>query len=425
MKLSQLDDWQVEILKTEGNICLRSGRQVGKSTVIAVKAGEYAVTKPKSSIMIISATERQAYLLFSKVLLYISDVYPQFIKKGRERPTKKEIKLLNGSIIRCLPTGADGLGIRGYTNNLLIADEAAFIPEEVWAAVTPSLSTTGGQIILLSTPFGRKGYFYNCFNDPFFTKFHISTREVAEKRQEPQRTFMLNNLEAEKSRMTKLQFIQEYEGEFIDELRQFFPTELINKCCVGRRKEFISDHDYYLGVDVARMGGDECTFEIIDRIEKNKLIHDESIVKKQVYLTEVYNTILELNKIYDFKKIYIDDGGIGVGVFDYLLEHEDTKRKVVAINNRSRPLDDDDKHKKKILKEDLYNNLLGLMERGEIVLLDDDEVKLSFKSIQYEYETKPNAKTLLKIFGSYSHIVEGLHRAAWCYRDKSLNIWIR
>ena len=127
----QLDEWQQEILNTEGNICLRSGRQVGKSTIIAVKVSEYATRNQKKLVMVISATERQAYLLFSKILGHLSDNYGKWIKKGRDRPTKSEIRLTNGTKILCLPTGLDGMGIRGYTVDLLIADEAAFIPEDV------------------------------------------------------------------------------------------------------------------------------------------------------------------------------------------------------------------------------------------------------------------------------------------------------
>ena len=65
--------------------------------------------------------------------------------------------------IKFLPTGESGYGIRGFTIDLLICDEAAFINEEVWQAVTPMLAVTGGDIWLLSTPHGREGYYYRCF----------------------------------------------------------------------------------------------------------------------------------------------------------------------------------------------------------------------------------------------------------------------
>ena len=424
----KLDKWQEEILKTEGSILLCSGRQVGKSTIIARKASNYA-EQSKKSILIISATERQADELFIKTLNYIN---PFMLMKGKNKPTKHTIKLKNGSIIRCLPTGLAGIGIRGFTIDILIADEAAFIPEEVWLAVTPMLLTTGGNIILVSTPHGKVGYFWKCYNDENFKVFHIKSEEVIKNREisaswsEIQREKAIEHLEREKKSMSALQYAQEYCGEFIDELRQFFPDELIKKCMTSKRREFIyPQKTYFLGVDVARMGEDECTFEIIDRTNRKHLIHIDSIVIKKQFLNQVYNRILELDKQYKFKSIYIDDGGIGVGVFDYLLDNSQTKNKVVAINNRARPLDKKEEYKKKLLKEDLYNNLLGLMERGEIELLEDDEIFRSLKSVQYEYIVTMGAHTKLRIFGNYTHIAEGLIRASFCVKDKRLEVWCR
>ena len=110
---------------------------------------------------------------------------------------------------------------------------------------------------------------------------------------------------------------------------------------------------------------------------------------------------------------------MGVGVFDQLLTNPQTKRKVIAINNAARPLDHEELRKRKLVKEELYNNLHALMERGEIRLLKDDEIFQSLKSVQFEIK---DGKA--KYFGNYTHIAEGLIRAAWCSKDKSLNIYI-
>ena len=66
--LKQLDPWQKEVMTCRGNMVLRSGRQVGKSFVIGIKAAQYALENPKKLIMVISKTERQAGLLFAKIL---------------------------------------------------------------------------------------------------------------------------------------------------------------------------------------------------------------------------------------------------------------------------------------------------------------------------------------------------------------------
>jgi len=425
----KLDTWQEEILETKGNIVLCSGRQVGKSTIVSISAGEFAATERSKSILIISSTERQAEEMFNKVLYYIDDNYPRMIMKGKDRPTKHVLKLTNGSIIRCLPTGLAGVGIRGYTIDRLIADEAAFIPTDVFTAVTPMLLTTGGDIILVSTPHGKEGYFYDCYRDPNFKVFHINSEEVIRNREESiswnttQREKALAHLEAEKKRMTQLQYAQEYLGEFVDSLRQFFSDDLIKKCMTLKRRDRIFNRDnYFMGMDIARLGEDQTTFEIIEKISEDKFEQIESIIFNKKRINETVTEAIRLDNLYQFKKIYVDDAGVGGGVFDYLLIDDQTKNKVVSINNSSRPLDRDEKRKTKIMKEDLYTNLLVLMEQGKLSLLDDDEVFLSLKSVQYEYLVKIGQPTDLRIFGNYTHIAEGLVRAAWSSRDKTLNI---
>lgn len=197
-----LDDWQKEVMKTEGNIAVRSGRQVGKSTIISFKAAKYALENPKKTVMVIASTERQAFLLFEKVLNWLYMNHKNDIKKGKDKPTHHKIMLKNGSIIYSFPVGFAGAGIRGYTVDLLIVDECAFIADDVFTAVTPMLAVTKGNIWVLSTPHGKEGYFYRCFADDSFTKFHVSSLEC------PRRDDKF--LEREKQRMTKLQFTQEY-----------------------------------------------------------------------------------------------------------------------------------------------------------------------------------------------------------------------
>jgi len=409
----KLDPWQEKVLNTEGNICLRSGRQVGKSTVISHKAGAYAINNPKKTILVIAAVERQAFLLFDKTLAYLTDNHKNQILRGKNRPTKSRIKLKNGSIIYCLPTGLSGYGIRGYTIDLLIADEAAFIPEEVWTAVTPMLAVTRGDIILLSTPFGKDNFFFRCFNDPNFTSFHVSSEDCPRKNQ----AF----LDQEKKRMTTLQYAQEYLGEFVDELLRFFSDDTINNTLLPQYapiKMKSSFENHFLGVDVAGMGGDETVlFSIGER--KDKLEETDLEVYKRTRTTETVQKILHKDRQFNYRNIYIDDGGLGVGVFDPLLEHQQTRRKVISINNAARSLTRDKKRRKKLLKEDLYNNLLVLMEQGQIKIRDTPETILSLKSVQCEH-----TESGIRIYGKYTHITEALIRAAWCLREKSLNIYI-
>ena len=90
----KLDEWQKKVLSQKGNICLRSGRQVGKSTVISIKAAEYAVNNKKKTVLVVAAVERQAYHLFEMTLNYLTDNYKSHIKMGKSRPTKRKMEVL-------------------------------------------------------------------------------------------------------------------------------------------------------------------------------------------------------------------------------------------------------------------------------------------------------------------------------------------
>lgn len=423
------DKWQKDFLGTKGDKILNCGRQIGKSEICGEDAGEFATSHPKVNVLMIAPTERQSYLLFDKTYNWIYANHRNLIKRGKDRPTKSKIQLKNGSTIWCLPTGLSGTGIRGLTVHRLYADEASRIPEEVWVAVTPMLLTTGGDMILLSTPFGRQGFFYDvlinkdeAFNT--FTRFEttslkvIEEREICESWTEIQRTKAIEKIEQAKARMTTMQFQQEYEGRFVDDINQFFSDELIKQCMTARRAEPILNQKYYCGVDVAGRGDDENTMEVMMKID-DKMVQVENKVEINNLTTMTTRSIIKLDRKFDFQKIFIDDGGLGFGVFSELLENEQTRRKTVPINNASRPLDKDESRKKKILKEDLYNNLLSMMEKGKVALLDDPEIFQSLKSVQFSYEDNK-----FKIFGDYTHIAEGLIRACWGIKEKELNIRI-
>jgi len=424
-------------MQTKGDKILCTGRQVGKSEICAMDCAEYAV-KPDNPhpILMTAPTERQAYLLFDKTLGYLLKKYPKkVITKGVKRPTKTKIELYNGIKIYCLPVGASGLGIRGLTIGRSYEDENSRIPEEVESAIAPMLLTTGGARIKLSTPHGAQGEFHNTWinkNNAYesYTRFSVTTETVIREREicdtwtEKQRDYALKLVEQAKSRMSNAQYAQEFLGEFIEGLHRWFSDALINATCLLKRRDvIIKEKDYFMGCDIARMGEDEGTFEIIDMVSKDNLIQVENIVTKKKLTNETEDKIIALNRQYNFEKIYIDAGSgtLGVSIFDHLLIHPETRDSIVAINNRKRMLDKYDQTKARIMKEDLYDNLRALMEQGKIKLLDDEDIAYSLASIQYEYVQKDGELTKLKITGDYSHIVEGLIRAAWCVKEKIIN----
>jgi phage FluMu gp28-like protein len=252
-----------------------------------------------------------------------------------------------------------------------------------------------------------------------FKTFHINSEEVANLRPSPQKEIMLDYLRREKARMTELQYAQQYLAQFLEELSQLFPDKLIESCQTEERtNKAYPECEYYLGVDVARMGKDATTFEIFERQWDILVQRDNQSHTKQL-TTETTDQILALDCAYDFRKILIDDGGLGVAVFDALLATPQTSGKVVAINNASRPLNRDETRKKKILKEDLYMNTKNLMERGVIKLLKDQEIFNSLKSVVIESNEVTKD---IRIYGQDTHIAEGIIRAIWGFKNRPLDV---
>jgi hypothetical protein len=418
------DKWQEDVLSYNGNITIRSGRQVGKSEVIAAKSSQFAIQNPNTTTLIIAASQRQSSLLFEKVRANIDRLTDGKESMYKEEPTLTKILLTNGSKIYSLPAGRTGYFIRGFTIDMLIADEAAYIPEEVWKAVIPMIAVSKqlrgmGFIILLSTPFGKGGYFYNSFTDDDFKQFHISSEDCKRIPKE--------FLRKEKLRLTKAEYMQEYQGEFTDEWNQFFSTELIKKCMTfiewGKDKDYNNSARYYLGVDIARYGGDENAF-VICELSKDKLKIVRVFTTSRISTTDTIGRIIAIEKEFNFSKIFVDDAGVGGSVTDFLIEK--LGRKVQGLNNSSKRVQvQGEERKKGILKEDLYSNALMLMEVGKLELISDLGLLKSLKSITYQYGSENDKSSRnIKIFGDYSHIAEAMVRACWCTKERGLDIYI-
>ena len=419
------DKWQQSVLDTDGNITIRSGRQVGKSEVIGAKGSDFAIKNPKTTTLIIAASQRQSSLIFEKVKANV-DKECEETKHNLylEPPTLTKIYLKNGSRIYSLPAGRTGYFIRGFTIDLLIADEAAYIPEVVWNAVIPMIAVSRkargmGFIILLSTPFGKGGYFYDSFTDTDFKQFHISSEDCDR--------IPKDFLKKEKERMTKAEYMQEYKGDFTDEWSQFFKTELIKKCMTfiewSKATDYKTNARYYLGVDIARYGGDENAFVICELL-KTKLKIVKTFVTERVSLTDTIGRIIKIDEIYKFNKIFIDDSGVGGGVTDVLTDQ--LGRKVMGLNNASKRIEVQGEEKKKgIFKEDLYSNALMLMETGRLELISDLKLLKSLKSITFLYgSNETGSYRNVKIFGNYSHLTEAMVRACWCIKERGLKLYI-
>jgi hypothetical protein len=153
------DPWQVEVLEAgHPRLLLNCCRQAGKSTVVALLGLVEALFVPATKVLLVSRSLRQSAELFR----IVTDFYRRLGSPLRERQTAEELRLTNLSRIVCLPCKEET--IRGFSRiGLLIIDEAARVPDDLYRAVRPMLAVSNGRLICLSTPYGKRGFFYNAW----------------------------------------------------------------------------------------------------------------------------------------------------------------------------------------------------------------------------------------------------------------------
>jgi hypothetical protein len=152
------DAWQTGLLSsTSKRILMLACRQSGKSTTAAALALRTALTRSGSLILLLSPSLRQSGELFR------DKVQRLYSALGRPLPAVQEsalqMTLANGSRIISLP--GDEETVRGFSGaGLLVLDEAARIPDALYYSVRPMLAVSGGCLVALSTPFGKRGWYH-------------------------------------------------------------------------------------------------------------------------------------------------------------------------------------------------------------------------------------------------------------------------
>ena len=206
------DPWQVDVLTSDAKRqLLLCARQVGKSTVTGALAAHRALAQPGSLVLLVSPSLRQSSELFRKVSALLRQVEPA---PTLVEDNRLSLQLSNGSRVVSLP-GAEGT-IRGFSApSLIVEDEAARVDDEVADAVRPMLSVSGGTLILLSTPWGRRGHFYTAWeHGDGWERTKVTAAECG--RISPE------FLAAEQASLSHLTYQSEYAVEFVDTETQLF-----------------------------------------------------------------------------------------------------------------------------------------------------------------------------------------------------------
>jgi hypothetical protein len=209
------DDWQREVLESHASRrLLLCCRQSGKTTVAAALALHTALHEPGSLVLVLSPSLRQSQESFHRVTsLY--HTMPQPVPT--EASSALRLALANGSRIISLP-GTEAT-VRGYSGvRLLVIDEAARVQDDLYHAVSPMLAVSQGKVLALSTPYGKRGWFYQAWEQG---EGWERTRVTAYECVRIPTAF----LDQERLTMPRSWFQAEYECQFVDTDQNVFREE--------------------------------------------------------------------------------------------------------------------------------------------------------------------------------------------------------
>ena len=138
---------------------LNCTRQWGKSTITAAKAVHQACSVPESLTLVVSPSARQSGEFLRKVTGFVRKLG---IRPKGDGDNEMSLELPNRSRIVGLP--GNEATIRGFSAvSLLLVDEAARVSDELYLAIRPMLAVSGGALWLMSTPYGKRGFFYEAW----------------------------------------------------------------------------------------------------------------------------------------------------------------------------------------------------------------------------------------------------------------------
>jgi hypothetical protein len=213
------DPWQVRVLRSQARqILLNCSRQAGKSTVTACLGLHAALYQAPALVLIVTPTLRQSQEVFKRVQEGYRVIAPDVPPLAE---SALRLELPNGSRIIALP--GDESTIRSYSAvALLIVDEASRVPDPVYHAVRPMLAVSQGRIVVLSTPFGQRGFFHDAWVNGGLAWHRESVPATQIPRIPP--AFL-----EEERRALGPWYGQEYECSFMDNQFQLYSTSDIDQ----------------------------------------------------------------------------------------------------------------------------------------------------------------------------------------------------
>lgn len=295
---------------------LNWSRQCGKSTFAEIACIESLCKVGKFSAYI-TPSYKHGQKVYAELMKYLEPL--KIVKKSNASDLR--IESIFGTVLQFF-SGEAPTSIRGNTiSDILIIDEAAYFPdilsngEDIWYnVIQPTTKVRCKKIIMISTPAGKRGFFFNFYNKALNGKdgYFCMTRTIYDDKLASEE-YIKDMKESTPSKF----FAQEYECIFLDSSLTFF--EGFEKCF----KKY--DYKYektWIGVDLSGDGTDET---ILTKINENNEVEQ---IKIKGSLDMKYKLISDyINDAVNLQMAYIEINGLGLPMYNEIEK---------LVNNKAR-----------------------------------------------------------------------------------------
>jgi len=335
-------------------------RQIGLTQTIAWEALAYAIYNPNELIIIVSASMRNA----TDVMKYVSNAFHSLPKgmKMEVKETKEEIIFENRSRIMSLPNNPRT--VRGRPATRIYVDEFAMFQDDetMWEAIMPSI-TRGGKATLISTPKGKRGKFYEFWENAEkngWNKYYIPWQQCPD---------IKKRIKIIKQGMPdELSFRQEFCCDFIDEAISYFSYELLMDCVDDDLENNVEKDKLptYAGVDYGKVT-DSSVITVVKKEDYDFRLVFIKEFKPPLAYKEVAKYILRNHKEWGVDRIVVDQTGVGEGTIEMLSE----LGSLLVGEKLTQPF-----------KEKIIANLKMLMEDGKLKIPRNETLLLQLHALQ-------------------------------------------
>lgn len=298
---------------------VRKSRQIGMTTTFSYEALFKALNFANRMILFVSPGQRQSIEAMEKGTRP-GIMTNQKIQSRLVIDNRTEVKFNNGSRILTVPNKPQF--IRGFTATDIYLDEMAFFfnDKQIMVSLKPML-LSGGSLTILSTPFGKRGSFYNNYQkavqlqnkDPLWRYYDYYPSTIA-----PHITPEIMKEMIDDEDLSEVEARQEYYGEFIEEVDTFIPMEIISPCInheLETKKKGEPGHRYVLGVDFAKKR-DESVLTFLERREDNVWMLKGLIPWTGLHYNAQLGRMRMLKQTWNVIGGYADQTGVGEALIE-------------------------------------------------------------------------------------------------------------